>query len=166
MLRIARDPAKVEDQVRLLARTLIDVALEPDGKAAACKAVTKWVRLPSASLIRPGQRRSRPAGADQGPGFQPGRIFFRYFLATPTCLWGSTVAYGRAVPGCATRPNLHRCPTAAGKREVPISVSAPPTVLAARCGTRAVTVICGLSLGTTYLEFPIRSSPAKTCLAA
>ena len=35
---IARDPAKVEDQVRLLARTLNDVALEPDGKAAACKA--------------------------------------------------------------------------------------------------------------------------------
>ena len=34
----ARDPAKVEDQVRLLARTLNDVALEPDGKAAACKA--------------------------------------------------------------------------------------------------------------------------------
>ena len=38
VLRIARDPAKVEDQVRLLARTLNDVALEPDGKAAACKA--------------------------------------------------------------------------------------------------------------------------------
>ena len=34
----ARDPAKVEDQVRLLARTLNDLALEPDGKAAACKA--------------------------------------------------------------------------------------------------------------------------------
>ena len=39
VLRIARDPAKVEDQVRLLARTLNDLALEPDGKAAACKAV-------------------------------------------------------------------------------------------------------------------------------
>ena len=39
VLRIARDPAKVEDQVRLLARTLNDVVLEPDGKAAACKAV-------------------------------------------------------------------------------------------------------------------------------
>ena len=39
VLRIARDPAKVEDQVRLLARTLKDLALEPDGKAAACKAV-------------------------------------------------------------------------------------------------------------------------------
>ena len=38
VLRIARDPAKVEDQVRLLARTLTDVALEPDGKVAACKA--------------------------------------------------------------------------------------------------------------------------------
>ena len=50
MLRIARDPAKVEDQVRLLARTLNDLALEPDGKAAACKAALKWVRLPPASL--------------------------------------------------------------------------------------------------------------------
>jgi hypothetical protein len=29
--------------------------------------------------------------------------------ATPTCVWGSTVAYGRDVPGCATRPNLRRC---------------------------------------------------------
>ena len=36
----ARDPAKVEDQVRLLARTLDDLALEPDGKAAACKAAS------------------------------------------------------------------------------------------------------------------------------
>ena len=35
----ARDRAKVEDQVRLLARTLDDVALEPDGTATACKAV-------------------------------------------------------------------------------------------------------------------------------
>ena len=38
VLRIARDSAKVEDQVQLLAGTLNDVALEPDGKAAACKA--------------------------------------------------------------------------------------------------------------------------------
>ena len=60
VLRIARDPAKVEDQVRLLARTLNDVALEPDGKATACKAVMKWVRPPPALLIRPGQRRSAP----------------------------------------------------------------------------------------------------------
>ena len=51
VLRIARDPAKVEDQVRLLARTLNDLALEPDGTATACKAVTKWVRLPPAPLI-------------------------------------------------------------------------------------------------------------------
>ena len=35
----ARDPAKVEDQARLLARTLENVALEPDGTATACKAV-------------------------------------------------------------------------------------------------------------------------------
>ena len=35
----ARDPAKVEDQVRRLARTLMELALEPDGTAAACKAV-------------------------------------------------------------------------------------------------------------------------------
>ncbi len=35
----ARDRAKVEDQAQLLARTLNDVALEPDGKATACKAV-------------------------------------------------------------------------------------------------------------------------------
>ena len=40
VLRIARDPAKVEDQVRLLARTLMESALEPDGTAAACKAVS------------------------------------------------------------------------------------------------------------------------------
>ncbi len=40
VLRIARDPAKVEDQVRLLARTLNIVALEPDGKAAACMGST------------------------------------------------------------------------------------------------------------------------------
>ena len=60
VLRIARDPAKVEDQVRLLARTLNDMALEPDGKATACKAVMNWVRPPPASLIRPGQRRTRP----------------------------------------------------------------------------------------------------------
>ena len=33
----ARDPAKVEDQVQFLARTLL--TLEPDGKATACKAV-------------------------------------------------------------------------------------------------------------------------------
>ena len=39
-MRIARDPAKVEDQVRFLARTLDDKALEPDGTAAACKAVS------------------------------------------------------------------------------------------------------------------------------
>ena len=37
----ARDSAKVEDQVRLLARALDDVmTLEPDGQAAACKAVS------------------------------------------------------------------------------------------------------------------------------
>ena len=36
----ARDPAKVEDQVRLLARTLDDLALEPDGEVAACKAAS------------------------------------------------------------------------------------------------------------------------------
>ena len=36
----ARDPAKVEDQVQLLARTLDNVALEPDGTAAACKAAS------------------------------------------------------------------------------------------------------------------------------
>jgi hypothetical protein len=36
----ARDSAKVEDQVRLLARALVDfMTLEPDGQAAACKAV-------------------------------------------------------------------------------------------------------------------------------
>jgi hypothetical protein len=37
---IARDPAKVEDQVRILMRTLSAtcVTSEPDGKAAACKA--------------------------------------------------------------------------------------------------------------------------------
>ena len=36
----ARDSAKVEDQVRFLARALADlVTLEPDGQAAACKAV-------------------------------------------------------------------------------------------------------------------------------
>ena len=50
VLRIARDPAKVEDQVRLLARTLTTAALEPDGTATACKAVMKWVRLPPAPL--------------------------------------------------------------------------------------------------------------------
>ena len=38
--RIARDSAKVEDQVRFLARTLEHSALEPDGKATACKAVS------------------------------------------------------------------------------------------------------------------------------
>ena len=32
----AREPAKLEDQVRLLAGTLL--TLEPDGAAAACKA--------------------------------------------------------------------------------------------------------------------------------
>ena len=41
VLRIARDPAKVEAQVRFLARTLDDLALEPDGKAAACKAALR-----------------------------------------------------------------------------------------------------------------------------
>jgi hypothetical protein len=35
----ARDPAKVVDQVQFLARTLNNVALEPDGTATACKAV-------------------------------------------------------------------------------------------------------------------------------
>src|SRR5262245_4270677 len=36
----ARDSAKVEDQVRLLAGALADLTtLEPDGQAAACKAV-------------------------------------------------------------------------------------------------------------------------------
>jgi hypothetical protein len=44
----ACNPAKVEVQVRFLARTL--VTLEPDGKAAACKAALQWVRLPPASL--------------------------------------------------------------------------------------------------------------------
>ena len=34
----ARDSAKVEDQVRFLARTL-ELTLEPDGTATACKAV-------------------------------------------------------------------------------------------------------------------------------
>jgi hypothetical protein len=38
--RIARDSAKVEGQVRLLARTLELVTLEPDGTATACKAVS------------------------------------------------------------------------------------------------------------------------------
>ena len=46
----ARDPAKVEDQVRLLARTLTTTALEPAGTATACKAVMKWVRFPPAPL--------------------------------------------------------------------------------------------------------------------
>src|SRR5271166_2814379 len=39
--------------------------------------------------------------------------------ATPICLWGSTIAYGRAVPGCATRSNLRRCappPQASGAK--------------------------------------------------
>ena len=37
----ARDSAKVEDQVRFLAGALVDVlTLEPDGRAAACKAVS------------------------------------------------------------------------------------------------------------------------------
>ena len=35
----ARDSAKVEDQVRFLARTLFKT-LEPDGQAAACKAAS------------------------------------------------------------------------------------------------------------------------------
>jgi hypothetical protein len=56
VLRIARDSAKVEDQVRLLARTLNGVALEPDGKAAASGTVRsmvgsfEWVRLPCPPL--------------------------------------------------------------------------------------------------------------------
>ena len=37
---LARDPAQVEDQVRLLAKTLDNLALEPDGTAAACKAAS------------------------------------------------------------------------------------------------------------------------------
>src|SRR5208282_1170908 len=47
VLRIARDPAKVATtlrvvpEVRLLARTLKDLALEPDGSAAACKAALR-----------------------------------------------------------------------------------------------------------------------------
>ena len=45
----ARNPAKVEVQVRFLARTLVKT-LEPDGTAAACKAAFQWVRLPPASL--------------------------------------------------------------------------------------------------------------------
>ena len=45
---MACNPAKVEVQVRFLARTL--VTLEPDGTAAACKAAFEWVRLPPASL--------------------------------------------------------------------------------------------------------------------
>ena len=44
----ACNPAKVEVQVRFLARTLL--TLEPDGTAAACKAAFEWVRLPPASL--------------------------------------------------------------------------------------------------------------------
>jgi hypothetical protein len=50
VLRIARDSAKVEDQVQFPARTLINMAPEPDGTATACKAVLKWVRLPPAPL--------------------------------------------------------------------------------------------------------------------
>jgi hypothetical protein len=46
---LACNPAKVEVQVRFLARTL--VTLEPDGTAAAGKAALQWVRLPPASLI-------------------------------------------------------------------------------------------------------------------
>lgn len=45
---LAFNPAKVEVQVRFLARTLM--TLEPDGTAAACKAALQWVRLPPASL--------------------------------------------------------------------------------------------------------------------
>ena len=37
--RIAHDPAKVEDQVQFLARTLETRTLKPDGMATACKAV-------------------------------------------------------------------------------------------------------------------------------
>ena len=36
---LARDPAKVEDQARLLARTLNDARLEPDGTATGCNPV-------------------------------------------------------------------------------------------------------------------------------
>ena len=50
VLRIARDSAKVEGWVRLPAGTLDNMALEPDGTATACKAVTKWIRLPPAPL--------------------------------------------------------------------------------------------------------------------
>ena len=38
--RIARNLAKVEDQVQFLARTLKQLTLEPDGTAAACKAAS------------------------------------------------------------------------------------------------------------------------------
>ena len=78
---LACNPAKVEVQVRFLARTL--VTLEPDGTAAACKAAFEWVRLPPASLPKqrlslfPGQRRARPrfsrvGWACSGHGFKPG----------------------------------------------------------------------------------------------
>jgi hypothetical protein len=39
VVELARDPAKVEAQVRFLARTFGKTALEPDGKATACKVV-------------------------------------------------------------------------------------------------------------------------------
>jgi hypothetical protein len=62
----ARDPAKVVDQVRFLARTMDFVTLKPNGQATACRAVQMWVRLPPASfvgsfkqgLLQPGQRRA------------------------------------------------------------------------------------------------------------
>ena len=58
---LARDPAKVEDQVRFLARTLENVALEPNGKAAACKAASSGFdshRRLLGSKIRLAQRRT------------------------------------------------------------------------------------------------------------
>jgi len=41
-------------------------------------------------------------------------------LVMATCLWGSTVAYGRAVLVCITRPKLRRCaqPPQASGREI------------------------------------------------
>jgi hypothetical protein len=63
--RIARDSAKVEDQVRFLARILKSLTLEPDGTATGCghrRAAlvrSKWVRFPPASFTGRGRLRSR-----------------------------------------------------------------------------------------------------------
>ena len=48
---LARDRAKVEAQVRFLARTLNDWALEPDGTAAACKALASGFGSDAAKLM-------------------------------------------------------------------------------------------------------------------